>query len=143
MRLSLSTLTVGLSLFLAKAGHAAEQNKWIEVQGGAWTVSAATLQAIQSGIVQFIETDNDPTSESGQRHIEGLNKSWSGYTVQYQGQQRHGKKFVFINAMCRSGAGQALRKHFVQVRDGGACYFFLSYDPQKKKFFGLWINGEA
>jgi hypothetical protein len=36
-----------------------------------------------------------------------------------------------------------LSKSLIAVMDGGACFFNVKYDPVKKSFYDLTINGEA
>jgi hypothetical protein len=136
-------LVMGMSFLMAVPSAAAEENKWVEVQGGAWHVSAATLKEVKAGIVPFVETANDPETESSQKNIKDLKTHWKGYTVQYRGQRRNGRDLIFMQALCRGGTGRSLRKSFLRVYDGGACYFSLAYDPAEKKFSDLWINGDG
>lgn len=132
---------MGMAFLMAMPAFAAMEDRWVEVQGGAWHVSAATLKDVKAGIVPFVETGNDPDSESSQKNIKDLKARWKDYTVQYQGQRRNGRDLIFMQASCRVGSGRDLRKSFRQVFDGGACYFSLAYDPAEKKFFELLING--
>jgi len=133
---------VAVSLFLALSVQAADESRWVEVKGGTWKVDAATVQDLKAGIVAFVETDNDPNSESSQKNIKGLQQRWKNYSVQYQGAKRNGTRVVFLNALCSQGE-RDLDKGFVRIYDGGDCYFVLNYDPQAKKFSDLWINGEG
>lgn len=70
-------------------------------------------------------------------------KDWRDYTFQYQGREISGKRYVFVNALCKKMDKQELQKNFYEVLDGGSCYFNVKYDPQKDAFFELYINGEA
>jgi len=70
-------------------------------------------------------------------------KNWQDYTFQYQGQEEKGGRFIFINALCVQGDRQRLDKEIVIIFDGGSCFFNVKYDPLRKGFFDLFINGEA
>jgi len=43
----------------------------------------------------------------------------------------------------RSHGSALLSKSLIAVMDGGACFFNVKYDPAKKSFYDLTINGEA
>ena len=70
-------------------------------------------------------------------------KNWQDYTFQYQGQEEKGRKFIFINALCVQRDRQRLDKEIIVIFDGGSCFFSVKYDPSRKIFFNLFINGEA
>lgn len=134
---------IGAATFLISiSANAADTTRWIEVKNGAWNPSVDVVNEMKSRIVNFVENDNDANNESGQKNIKDLKKRWNSYTVQYQGQKQNGKDIIFINALCKA-KGPSLQQYFWRIHDGGSCYFFLSYDPLKKRFFNLWINGEA
>jgi hypothetical protein len=66
------------------------------------------------------------------------------YRRQYVGFTMKTRRVLFVNALCQGGWGEAeWRTKFIQVNDGGACYFHAIYDPVKNSIEQLIINGEA
>ena len=70
-------------------------------------------------------------------------KRWRDYTFQYQGREEKGRNYIFINALCAPTDQERLDKEIIVILDGGSCFFNLKYDPLRKAFFDLFINGEA
>ena len=62
------------------------------------------------------------------------------YTYQYQVQS---KDVLYINAFCKDFPNKDLNKEFLQVFDGGACFFQIKYNLKNDKFYELIVNGEA
>ena len=107
-------------------------NKWFNVPNGAWTVSKSLREEIRDGLVSFV--DSRARAEHANLH------AWPSYSFQVQGQTHEGRRVVFINAFCTKPPKDALQQ-FVLVRDGGACYFQVYYDPDHKQFVDLTFNG--
>jgi hypothetical protein len=107
---------------------------WVEVKGGAWQPNSTVLVDLESALKSAV----GPASRNRGRIPE-----WNEYTFQYQGRTTLlGRKFVYINAFCHPD-GRSLDKEWVEVYDGGACYFSGKYDPDKKLVYGLTVNGVA
>ena len=71
-------------------------------------------------------------------------KSWHSYVFQYQGQNINDNKYIFINALCDKGSiKRDLSNKIIHYFDGGSCYFNLKYDPVRKDYFDIVINGVA
>ncbi len=112
-------------------------NSWIEVKGGAWSPSPEILTDVQKNLERYVR-------ENANYHNRGPLKRWDSYVFQFQGQRTLSKRnFIFINAMCDTDPGSDLSVRFIEVYDGGTCYFNLKYDPEKKEFYDLIINGVA
>lgn len=130
---------IALSLVLCGAATcSADDNSWIEVEGGAWAPSVEVLTTLKSGIRPYVEAQ----ARNQQRELQ----KWSKYTFQYQGQQQNGRKLIFVSGFCSNTPfikDEQLSKRMVLVLDGGTCFFDLKYDPEKKQFYGLYINGKA
>jgi hypothetical protein len=70
-------------------------------------------------------------------------KRWRDYTFQYQGREEKGRNYIFfMNALCTPTDQQRLDKQIIVILDGGSCFLNLKYDPLRKAFFDLFINGE-
>ena len=135
MNLTLERILLVFVLSAAVGAGAEPKDRWVSVEGGSWVPSAETIAKIQEQIESFVRT---------QAKIEGREiQEWKSYTFQYQGQEEHTKKFVFVNAFCVSNSTQQPSKQMVLVLDGGTCFFNVKYDPKNNQFFELLINGEA
>jgi len=82
-----------------------------------------------------------PTAAVGR----GRAPDWRTYTFQYQGQTSLlGHRYVRINAFCDSrGNHPGLASAWVEVFDGGACFFSAKYDAVKKQLYDVQVNGVA
>lgn len=66
------------------------------------------------------------------------------YHFQLLGFKKNGVPFIRIQAFCVGFEdAQRLKTSWVEVADGGSCFFQLNYDPSKKEFYDLYINGTA
>lgn len=72
-------------------------------------------------------------------------KDISKYKIQYMVIHDRGRRLVFINGVCKEFWLNVKNgdKELVMVKDGGACFFNLKYDPQRDMFLDYIINGEA
>ncbi len=122
-----------MSFVVIDKAHA--NDSWVHVEGGSWVLSPGTVSDIQGNIAAYVGSQAKATGRQLQE--------WKSYTFQYQEAGMPGNKWIFINAFCMEWADLPLHKEFVLVKDGGTCFFQLKYDPQKKRFYDLYINGEA
>lgn len=135
MKLAIATILSVLVLGAAVGAGAEPKDLWVSVEGGSWVPSAETIAKIKEQIESFVRT---------QAKIEGRElQEWKSYTFQYQGQEEHTKKFVFVNAFCINNSTRQPSKQMILVLDGGTCFFNVKYDPKNNQFFELLINGEA
>ncbi len=127
---------IGLAfcLFVSASVGAAEQ--WIKVAGGKWEPTPKMLLDLKTKIKAYVGSQ----AKADKRELQ----NWQTYIFQYQGQEEKGKKYIFINALCHQDIkNKDLSKKIIQVFDGGTCYFNLKYDPKRKTFFDVLINGDA
>jgi hypothetical protein len=113
---------------------AAAPPKWIEVDGGSWRLDPSVLSEVQVALRSAL-----PTADGGK-----LRKR-DAYTYQYQGKSSvRGNRYVFVNAFCSTGRDDnQMRTEWVEVYDGGPCYFQIEYDLKAKQLRKLQVNGEA
>jgi hypothetical protein len=113
-------------------------DSWIEVKGGDWSPSPEILGDIQKNLERYVR-------ENANYYHRGPLKRWDSYVFQFQGRQTPltRRRFIFVNAVCNIDSGSDLSARFIEVLDGGTCYFSLKYDPEKKEFYDLLINGVA
>ena len=125
---------VALCLLVSAGVGAAEQ--WIKVAGGKWEPTPKMLLDLKTKIKAYVGGQ----AKADKRELQ----NWQTYIFQYQGHEEKGKKYIFINALCHQDIkNRDLSKEIIQVFDGGTCYFSLKYDPKRKTFFDLLINGDA
>jgi hypothetical protein len=124
-----------MSVAVAAATGAFALPGWFEVKGGSWVVDDSAVTAMSQDIQSAVRT----LAGGGFK----LFSPWARYTFQYQGQGSEGAPYVLVNAFCSSHSGTDLTASFVEVFDGGACYFKVKYDPRTHKFFDLSVNGYA
>ncbi len=111
------------------------ESRWIKIEGGSWEPSAKIVARLRERIESVV---------GAQAKAEGRKlQEWTRYTFQYQGQERRGRRFVFVNAFCTGDERQQLDKQMVRVLDGGTCFFNLKYDAEENRFFEILINGDA
>jgi hypothetical protein len=113
---------------------AATLPKWIQVEGGTWKHEPNVLSVVQLALKSAL-----PTAYGGRL------RKWGAYTFQYQGNTSVlGDRFVFVNAFCDSSRNDdQMRTEWVEVFDGGTCYFRVEYDVNTKRLRKLLVNGEA
>jgi hypothetical protein len=122
---------MGSSLALATAFLA---GSWFPIAGGTWTPEHGVTAQLQSTLRPYV------VAHASAQHL--VLQPWSSYSFQYQGRGAAGGEFVFINAFCSAPDAYAA-KQFVQVLDGGTCYFELKYNLKTKTFYDLGFNGVA
>lgn len=126
---------ISLALCLAVIMDVNAIERWIKVAGGKWDPSPTMLSDLVTKIEPYVKS---------QAKAQGrVLKNWQDYTFQYQGQEEKGRRYIFINVLCARSEDQRLDKQIIVIFDGGSCFFNLKYDPLRKAFFDLFINGEA
>jgi hypothetical protein len=123
-----------LILALAPTFAAADPPQWIEVGGGAWKPKPEVLSQAEAALRTAV-----PTAAANRGHL----PEWHSYTFQYQGRSPLlGRRYVFVNAFCDDPAHHPnLAKTWVEVFDGGACFFSAKYDPDSHQLYDLAVNG--
>lgn len=109
-------------------------SQWVEVGGGAWHPDSQTLAKLETALIPAV------TVASKER---GDLRKWSSYTFQYQGRNLLlGKPYVFVNAFCGTEIVD-IRTTWVEVFDGGTCYFSAKYNPNTQRVYDVRVNGVA
>src|SRR5277367_5108247 len=128
------TLVVLLTLLVSPFAHPITASQWVEVGGGAWHPDSATLSKLKAALMPAV------TVASKDR---GQLRKWSDYAFQYQGRKLLlGEPYVFVNAFCET-ASVDVRSAWVEVLDGGTCYFSAKYDPKTNRVYDVQVNGFA
>ncbi len=108
---------------------------------GVWEPSEQDIELLESNISHVAD-------------IKFLNPDYKGsqiphpeeYLRQYFGVFINGRKLIYVNALCEKYGvkyAQYWRERFVDVYDGGSCFWHVRYDPATKKFSELMVNGVA
>ncbi len=100
-----------------------------------WTPSDSDIRALEAALPVFLAK----SWPADRGRLDDLVK----YRRQYFGLSRDSQRVIFVNAFCGSFAETTpdWQEHFVFVFDGGGCFFQVYYDPSKKEFHGLRVNG--
>jgi hypothetical protein len=128
-------LVLIISAVLIPLRAQAEDPQWYCPKGGSWQPSDEVVREIET-------TLEDHVKKIAKQKSRGL-RPWAVYSFQLQGQEKNGKKYVYINALCNSQDASLLGRSLIVVMDGGNCFFNVKYDPVNKVFYDLFINGEA
>jgi hypothetical protein len=127
-------LLILLPLLVSTFAHAIIASQWVEVSGGAWHPDSVTLPKLEAVLMPAVAI---ASRDRGQM------RKWSDYTFQYQGRiSLLGKQYVFVNAFCGT-ASVNVRSAWVEVLDGGTCYFSAKYDPKTNRVYDVQVNGVA
>lgn len=122
-------------LGVAAGASADSANRWIEVDGGSWRPDSRTL----SRLTRQIKSSVTAGAIAQGRKL----PQWKTYTFQYQGRGEPGGKYVFVNAFCIDEPAWPLATRFMQVTDGGTCFFNVNYNPATNQFFSLLLHRDA
>lgn len=127
---------VVLALLFSISVNAQNPSKWIEVKGGTWKPDDTMLSDLEVSL--------KPAITAGSKN-RGHMQDWSKYTFQYQGRSPElGKRYIFVNAFCDDPQNHPnLQNIWVQVMDGGACFFSGKYEPETKRLYDISVNGVA
>jgi hypothetical protein len=121
-------------VLVGAAALASDSQRWIEISGGAWGPHALPFADIENSL--------RPLVVAAARDRGGV-PEWRAYTFQYQGRRDpSGRKYVYINAFCAAPQRHSVTE-WVQVKDGGPCFFNAKYDPESKQVYDVVVNGIA
>src|SRR5215469_15199592 len=125
-------VTLALALLLSLVATAADSGRWIKISGGAWEPQGTDFPALEKAFRLAV-------TAASQNH--GRIPEWQSYTFQYQGRRTLlGRRYIYINAFCDDPKRHSLEQ-WVQVKDGGACFFNGKYNPESGEVFDLSVNG--
>jgi hypothetical protein len=126
--------TLIAAVLLGAVAIAADSPRWVEMSGGAWEPQPVLFAQIESALRPMV------TAAAQGR---GRLPDWKSYTFQYQGRRTMlRRKYVYINAFCDDPRHHSLTQ-WVEVFDGGACFFRAKYDPESKQVYDVEVNGVA
>lgn len=119
-----------------------EQVTWREgLSVSEYPLTHADIELAECLLIPQVDSWNDEMAiNDGGEHI-GANDYFRQYCVL---RDKEGHRIVFLNAFCSPGAAHATwRKIWVEVQDGGACYFQALFDLTAGHVLEFSVNGEA
>jgi hypothetical protein len=122
-----------LALYVCN-GVSAADDRWIKVKGD-WEPAQATVRELKAQL----EPHAKKTAQMQGRKL----RNWEEYVFQYQAQEDKGRRHILVNALCHVYPKRDLAKDIVLVLDGGSCYFNAKYDPERRQYYELLINGDG
>ena len=99
-----------------------------------FTPTPAAIKQLQAALEGHLEAQ----AEQQPQLFEVL-KLYPQYRAQYLGVIDQGRQLIIGNHRCDKGS---ITKVFT-VKDGGACYFQITFDPKTAAFQDLFVNGEG
>ena len=114
----------------------AKAAKWI-AKGGTWQPTTMDIDGLEANLrqVSSLRAENWPMHIAIDRPEQ--------YFRQYVAIIRKGRKLIYVNAFCGDFPESDWRQQLVLIADGGSCCWQALYDPVKKEFSTLRINGVA
>ncbi|MCU7843058.1 MAG: hypothetical protein KZQ93_04380 [Candidatus Thiodiazotropha sp. (ex Monitilora ramsayi)] len=117
-----------IALIIALVSLPALAGQWVQVPG--WTVKVKVNPvALENMLWEYIHKESRLVFQPRE-----------SYTYQYKAIT---DTEILINALCEVKDKELLEKKFIQVFDGGSCYFQAKYNFELKKVTNLVVNGEA
>jgi hypothetical protein len=112
----------------------AADDRWFKVNG-AWEPAPTLVRDLEAQLEPYVK-------KAAQMQGRTL-RNWEEYVFQYQAQETKGRRFILVNALCHVFPRRDLATEIVLVLDGGSCYFNAKYDPKRRQYYELLINGDA
>jgi hypothetical protein len=100
-----------------------------------WTPSPEEVARLEGQLKLYLEDMTAP-------HPKAVAAEHGNYKRQYLGYTRRGKKWIYVNSVCKTSWKEG-RWHdeLIIVFDGGPCFFSVRYDLSSSQFDQLSING--
>jgi hypothetical protein len=119
------------------AGHLSFNLFEEDTRLGTWQPSKADIDGLETSLPQIsglhaANSKFSPTIE----HPEAYFRQYIGATVSQS-------RLIYVNAFCGDTPPSDWKEHLYVVMDGGTCFWQAFYDPVKKSFSNLTINGRA
>lgn len=130
-RMKTSIRTVLLFVLMA-GGLANADNTWVKTKEGSWEPDEIVLTAMKTGIEAYVKNE---VKVQGYQLVD-----WDEYMFQYRTVELDGQKIIWINALCGKRDTRELES-FTLTSGGGSCFFSLTYDPEKKRYYDFIVNG--
>lgn len=108
-----------------------------------WTPNPAQVAAMEAQLLPFLRSDERLRDGIGWRRVRPLEEALPTFTRQYFGYKvANGDEMIYASFFCDIPLAE-LRKRWVEVMDGGDCYFQVRYNVTTGVPESLQVNGEA
>jgi hypothetical protein len=101
---------------------------------GHFTPTEAEARKFEAGVVAFLAKSRPPEDPD-------LHRKVGRYVRQYTGGTRDGRRLLFVTFACRENPGWGER--FLDIKDGGSCYFDVEYDLDAGAYTHLIVHRDA
>jgi hypothetical protein len=101
---------------------------------GHFTPTEAEARKFEDGLVAFLAKSRPPDDPD-------LHRKVRSYVRQYTGGTRDGHRLLFVTFACRENPGWGER--FLDIKDGGSCYFDVGYDLDAGAYTYLGVHRGA
>lgn len=117
-----------LALLLYLVSTLALASEWYAVDGGIVEINI-NQQELEDSLWKYLRKNEQLVNVERER-----------YSYQHQVKK---ESMLFINAFCEKSNRLELHRQWLQVLDGGVCYFSVWFNYKTGEFSGLNINGVA
>jgi hypothetical protein len=108
-----------------------------------WTPTPQQIAALEADLLPFLQTDEHLRDGIGWRRPRPLPEALPDFTRQYFGYRLPGgDDMIYASFFCDLPLDE-LRDAWVEVLDGGDCYFQVHYNATTGTYERLSVNGEA
>lgn len=131
-------ISSGVIFSADQTSKSAQQYPTIEVTPPYWTPSVADISELNSKLKKYLHESKDAATDK-------VLTNYADYKIQYLGYSENGKKWILVNAFCKSvwKENYAWHNSVVVVFDGGPCFFQIRYDVESFRFKRFEVNGES
>jgi len=160
------TSWLAILLTICTLAHATDFSQWHEVRGGAWAVDRSLWPSMQSQLLAAADkrrrsgrslrpsapslASSEPVAVPSEVTLEvPQSRDVSAYVVQLQGQVVGGRRVVRLAGACQQFAEQFtddlenIDTRFIEVFDGGDCFFDAVFDLKSKRLIRFSFHGLA
>jgi hypothetical protein len=106
---------------------------------GGWAPDEAMVIEAEQALPRYLRTAAADPANASRKDAEEILARYAAYRRQYSGLTIDGRRILVVNAFC-AWTGD-WRRHPVLVLDGGNCFFQAWFDPAKRTFTLLSVNG--
>jgi hypothetical protein len=107
--------------------------QYLGFPGERWTPMEAQVTAVEAALPDYVNNSEPALAEA----LDSYTRQYAGVTGD-EGQQQ-----IYANFFCDPDTWESWQTDFVDVDDGGDCYFQTLYDVDSGTFLWLSVNGES
>ena len=106
---------------------------------GFWLLQAADVERFETGLRAFLQNHRNPDAPKVMAQL-------PQYYRQYAGIVQDGRHLIYANFFCPQYLDRVAvdwQREWIQVDDGGACFFQVLFEPSTGEYVQLSVNGEG